>query len=96
MDSSRYSRVCDVLLGGHVQCRLKFGRWVSSLDGGKNGVGERGWRETDRRNSGTENTQLSDTANGVLYGVFAIAGFFAGSINVGAQTPWTAISGGRS
>lgn len=32
--------------------------------------------------SGTENTALSDTANGVLYGVFAIAGLFAGSVNV--------------
>lgn len=31
---------------------------------------------------GTQDTQLSDTANGVLYGCFAIAGFFAGSVNV--------------
>ncbi|KAG8164200.1 hypothetical protein KVR01_006118 [Diaporthe batatas] len=30
---------------------------------------------------GTQDTQLSDTANGVLYGCFAIAGFFAGSVN---------------
>ena len=32
--------------------------------------------------SGTENTQLSDTANAVLYALFAVTGFFAGSINV--------------
>ena len=37
----------------------------------------------DFGNSGTEDTQLSDAASGVLYGVFAIAGFFAGSVNVG-------------
>ncbi|CAG8960842.1 hypothetical protein HYFRA_00002379 [Hymenoscyphus fraxineus] len=30
---------------------------------------------------GTQDVALSDTANGVLYGCFAIAGFFAGSIN---------------
>ncbi|KUI55303.1 hypothetical protein VP1G_02715 [Cytospora mali] len=30
---------------------------------------------------GTQDTQLSDTANAVLYGVFAVAGFFAGSVN---------------
>jgi MFS family permease len=30
---------------------------------------------------GTQDTQLSDTANGVLYGCFAIMGFFAGSVN---------------
>lgn len=37
---------------------------------------------------GTQDTQLSDTANGVLYGCFAIAGFFAGSVNVrSAQNP---------
>ncbi|WVQ82739.1 hypothetical protein IAT38_004871 [Cryptococcus sp. DSM 104549] len=30
---------------------------------------------------GTQDTALSDTANGVLYGCFAIMGFFAGSIN---------------
>lgn len=32
--------------------------------------------------SGTQDTQLSDTANAVLYALFAITGFFAGSINV--------------
>lgn len=32
--------------------------------------------------SGTQDTTLSDTANGVLYGCFAIAGFFAGSVHV--------------
>lgn len=32
--------------------------------------------------SGTQDTTLSDTANGVLYGTFAIGGFFAGSVNV--------------
>lgn len=32
--------------------------------------------------SGTQDTALSDTANAVLYGVFAIMGIFAGSINV--------------
>ncbi len=31
--------------------------------------------------SGTHDTQLSDTAHGVLYGCFAIMGFFAGSVN---------------
>ncbi|ORY59625.1 DUF895 domain protein [Pseudomassariella vexata] len=30
---------------------------------------------------GTQDTQLSDTANGILYGTFAIMGFFAGSVN---------------
>ncbi|RXK39236.1 hypothetical protein M231_03456 [Tremella mesenterica] len=30
---------------------------------------------------GTQDTQLSDIGNGVLYGCFAIMGFFAGSIN---------------
>lgn len=30
---------------------------------------------------GTQDTTLSDTANGVLYGCFAIAGFFAGSVH---------------
>jgi len=30
---------------------------------------------------GTQDTQLSDIGNSVLYGVFAITGFFAGSIN---------------
>lgn len=37
---------------------------------------------TERRISGTQDTQLSDTGQGVLYGTFAIMGFFAGSINV--------------
>lgn len=36
---------------------------------------------------GTQDTQLSDTANGVLYGCFAIAGFFAGSVNVRTLFP---------
>jgi hypothetical protein len=31
---------------------------------------------------GTQDTALSDTGQGVLYGTFAIMGFFAGSINV--------------
>nr|XP_031860987.1 uncharacterized protein CI109_003714 [Kwoniella shandongensis]KAA5528059.1 hypothetical protein CI109_003714 [Kwoniella shandongensis] len=30
---------------------------------------------------GTQDTALSDTANGVLYGCFAIMGFFSGSVN---------------
>lgn len=30
---------------------------------------------------GTEDVQLSDTANAVLYACFAIMGFFAGSVN---------------
>lgn len=36
--------------------------------------------------SGTQDTALSDTANAVLYGVFAIMGIFAGSINVSPAT----------
>lgn len=36
--------------------------------------------------SGTQDTALSDTANAVLYGVFAIMGIFAGSINVSPIT----------
>lgn len=36
--------------------------------------------------SGTQDTALSDTANGVLYGVFAFMGIFAGSINVSPVT----------
>ena len=40
----------------------------------------------DPRDSGLQDTQLSDTANGVLYGCFAIMGFFAGSVNVSADS----------
>lgn len=32
--------------------------------------------------SGTQDVQLSDTANAVLYGTFAVGGFFAGSVHV--------------
>jgi hypothetical protein len=40
---------------------------------------------TDAGISGTQDTQLSDTGQGVLYGTFAIMGFFAGSINVSSS-----------
>lgn len=34
---------------------------------------------------GTQDVQLSDIANSVLYGMFFIGGFFGGSINVRIQ-----------
>ena len=32
MGPGNHPRFCNVLLGGHVQCREQLGRWVSSLD----------------------------------------------------------------
>jgi hypothetical protein len=65
-----------LLFGRHVLSRQRSRCWVSetTCDNLSSGA--------DTDDSGTENPQLSDTASAVLYAVFAVSGFFAGSINV--------------
>lgn len=92
MDSGRHPGFCDLLLGWHVLGCQWPRRWVcGSLTLMKDNL-ERRQHQTNSwisrySYSGTQDTTLSDTANGVLYGCFAIAGFFAGSIHVSSFFP---------
>lgn len=84
MDSGCHSWFCDLLFRRHVLGSEWSWCWVRGIEADIKRTGD-GVSMADVvfiLHSGTQDTQLSDTANGVLYGCFAIAGFFAGSVNV--------------
>lgn len=85
MGPSRDPGFRDLLLGRHVLCCERSRRRVRGASRAPIrepfNVGDH-LADISLVASGTQDTTLSDTANGVLYGTFAIAGFFAGSVHV--------------